>query len=121
MELLTDNRGFTGKLHSQTLTPKFYYESLPDSVASSTVLLFEPMVATGRSLSLAIDRLKDVGVQETSIISVNYLASPQGLEFVQQRHPDCTYVIASIEEALTENGYMLPGIGDFGDRFFSAG
>ncbi|GAA1171452.1 Uracil phosphoribosyltransferase [Corynebacterium glaucum] len=105
----------------ETLTPKFYYESLPDSVASSTVLLFEPMVATGRSLSLAIDRLKDVGVQETSIISVNYLASPQGLEFVQQRHPDCTYVIASIEEALTENGYMLPGIGDFGDRFFSAG
>ena len=83
------------------------------------MLLFEPMVATGRSLSLAMDRLILAGVSESSIISVNYLASPDGIKYAEGNHPQATFVVASIEQKLNANGFMLPGIGDFGDRFFS--
>lgn len=103
----------------KSLNPTFFYEKYPDCIESSTVLLFEPMVATSRSLSLAMDRLILAGVSESSIISVNYLASPDGIKYAEENHPQATFVVASIEQKLNANGFMLPGIGDFGDRFFS--
>lgn len=101
-----------------TLQPQFFYEKLPPGIENSTVLLLEPMLATGGSLNLSIQRLLNAGVSERQIICVHYLASPQGIEFISKAYPDCTLVVASVEERLTDQGYMLPGIGDFGDRYF---
>lgn len=102
----------------KTLEPQFFYEKLPPKVGDATVLLLEPMLATGGSLDLALRRLATYGVEDSQVICVNYLASPRGIDFVRNAHPECQIVVASIEEGMTEGGYMIPGIGDFGDRYF---
>ncbi|MEE1931501.1 uracil phosphoribosyltransferase [Streptomyces sp. TRM 70351] len=101
-----------------TKLPRLYYSHLPDDIARRHVLLLEPMLATGGSALAAVGVLTDQGVAERDIVLVNFLASPEGLRTVSERHPDLKIITSSIEDRLNENAYMVPGIGDFGDRYF---
>lgn len=102
----------------ETKQPKYFYSHFPDDIAERSVLLFEPMLATGGSLIMAIETLLEHGVPLGNIYVVNVLASPVGLERLYARFPTLPLVTASIEKALSEQAFMKPGIGDFGDRYF---
>jgi uracil phosphoribosyltransferase len=101
-----------------TKLPHLYYSNLPDDIADRHVLLMEPMLATGGSAKAAVRVLLDAGVREENIVFVNFLASPEGIAVLHAAHPAVTLVTSSVEERLNENAFMIPGIGDFGDRFF---
>lgn len=101
-----------------TKLPHLYYSALPADIAQRYVLLLDPMLATGGTALAAIDVLLDKGVPEEHIVFVNLLSAPEGIEAVRERHPAVRMVTSSIETRLNENAYMLPGIGDFGDRYF---
>lgn len=102
----------------KTKLPHLYYSHLPDDIADRQVLLLEPMLATGGSALTAIGVLLDAGVREENIIFVNFLAAPEGIHTVCGKHPKIKIVTSAIEDRLNENAFMVPGIGDFGDRFF---
>lgn len=112
----------TGKIliqrDKETKLPKLYYSNLPDDIGRMHVLLLEPMLATGGSALAALQVLLDAGVAEENIIFINLLASPEGLERVTAAHPKLQIVTSSIEKRLNEHAFMIPGIGDFGDRYF---
>ncbi|MFG2296227.1 uracil phosphoribosyltransferase [Streptomyces sp. NPDC048603] len=101
-----------------TKLPHLYYQNLPADIADRHVLLLEPMLATGGSANAAIGVLLDAGVLEENIVFVNFLAAPEGIGAVHREHPQVKIVTTSVEERLNENAFMIPGIGDFGDRFF---
>lgn len=98
-----------------TSQPVFYYYKMPEG-KERLVLLTDPMLATGGSAVDAINRLKNDGF--TNIRLLCLVASPQGVERVQQTHPDVDIFIAALDEGLTETNYIIPGLGDAGDRFF---
>ncbi|WP_071025457.1 uracil phosphoribosyltransferase [Peptoniphilus raoultii] len=100
----------------ETLKPVTYYCKLPKDVSSRTMILLDPMLATGGTLNAAIDVLKEEGA--TSIKTVNLLAAPEGIKAVEERHPDVDIYVAEVDRALNDHGYILPGLGDAGDRLF---
>jgi len=102
----------------QTKLPDLLYSHLPPDIGERHVLLLEPMLATGGSALVAIDVLLKAGVPEEHIIFVNLLAAPVGLQRLLDAHPKLRVVTASVEQELTDQAYMIPGIGDFGDRYF---
>lgn len=102
----------------QTKLPKLYYSHLPDDIHERHVFVLEPMLATGGSALAAIEVLIDAGVKEENIIFVNVLISPEGLDRVMSAYPKMKLVTSSIEQRLNEHAFMIPGIGDFGDRYF---
>lgn len=102
----------------QTKLPHLYYSHLPADIAERHVLLLEPMLATGGSAKAAIGVLLKAGVREDRIVLVDFLAAPEGIRAVHEAHPDVTIVTSSIEERLNGHAFMIPGIGDFGDRYF---
>jgi uracil phosphoribosyltransferase len=102
----------------RTKLPHLFYSHLPDDIAESHVLLLEPMLATGGSASAAIGVLLKAGVLEERIVLVDVLAAPEGISAVHAAYPQVTIVTSSIEERLNDHAYMIPGIGDFGDRYF---
>ena len=104
------------KRDEETALSKLFYENIP-SLEDKTVLLLDPMVATGGSLIDGIDYLKQKGAKK--IISLNILGAPEGVEAVQKAHPDVDIYIAQIDERLDENKYIRPGLGDAGDRAFN--
>jgi uracil phosphoribosyltransferase len=101
-----------------TKRPHLFYKKLPDDIAERHVLLLDPMLATGGSILKAIEVLLEQGVAESNIVLVNLLAAPEGIAAVRRRHPELPIVTSAIEQRLNENAYMIPGIGDFGDRYF---
>lgn len=100
----------------ETLEPVEYYCKLPADVQERTVLLTDPMLATGGSADMAIDALKKRGVKK--IIFLCILAAPDGVERLQKNHPDVDIFAAAYDGKLNENGYIVPGLGDAGDRIF---
>ena len=104
------------KRDEETSLSKLFYENIPN-LEGRTVLLLDPMVATGGSLIDGIDFLK--GKNPKGIISLNVLGSPEGIKKVQEAHPDVDIYIAQIDERLDENNYIRPGLGDAGDRAFN--
>ncbi|MEU7103744.1 uracil phosphoribosyltransferase [Streptomyces stramineus] len=102
----------------QTKQPHHSYTSLPADIADGHVLLLEPMLATGGTALATIALLLDKGVAEENIIFINLITVPEGVERVCRRYPKVRIVTSSIEQRLNENAYMIPGIGDFGDRYF---
>lgn len=104
--------------HQQTKQPHLYYSKFPPGIAQSYVMLFEPMLATGGSALCALEVLLAEGVPPERIILLNLLSSPAGIARVNQQQPQVQIITSSIEQGLTEQAYMLPGIGDFGDRYF---
>lgn len=100
----------------KTLKPVTYYSKLPKDVASRQMIIVDPMLATGGSLIEAIDELKRNGAK--NIKSINLLAAPEGLKAVEEAHPDVEIYIAALDEKLNEDKYIVPGLGDAGDRLF---
>ncbi len=101
-----------------TKLPHLYYSALPNDIAQRHVLLLDPMLATGGTALAAIQVLLDEGVAEENIVFINLLTAPEGITAVCRRYPNVRFVTSAIEARLNENAYMMPGIGDFGDRYF---
>ncbi len=103
-----------------TLKPVTYYENLPEKLPNPLPLTFllDPMLATGGSAIAAIERLESVGLSPKQIIFVCIIASPEGVAAVKTAYPDVAIITASVDRQLNENGYILPGLGDAGDRMF---
>lgn len=104
--------------NKETKLPKLYYSNLPDDISERHVFLLEPMLATGGSALEAIAVLKNANVKEENIVFINLLASPEGLDRVVTTYPKIQMVTSSVEKRLNEHAFMIPGIGDFGDRYF---
>ena len=100
----------------ETLKPVEYYCKMPNDIAERDVIVIDPMVATGGSASAAIQILKEKGVKHIKLMCL--LATPEGLKVVQDANPDVDIFVASIDEGLNEHGYIVPGLGDAGDRIF---
>lgn len=100
----------------ETLQPKAYYQKFPKSITESVVLVVDPMLATGGSASYAINVLKKQGVKD--IRYVGLVGCPEGILRLQQDHPEVSIYLAALDEKLDENGYIVPGLGDCGDRLF---
>lgn len=101
-----------------TAQPKLFYVKLPRDIAERQVLLLDPMLATGGSILKAIEELIKCGVREDKIIFLNMVAAPEGIHAVFARYPNMLIVTSEIDAGLNEMKYILPGIGDFGDRYF---
>lgn len=99
-----------------TLMPIEYYLKLPQDITERRVIVVDPMLATGNSAAGAVHRLKDHGV--TTIKVVCLLASPEGIANFHEQHPDIDLYTAAIDQKLDEHGYIIPGLGDAGDRLF---
>ena len=99
-----------------THEPHEYYCKLPESLDERLVAVLDPMIATGGSLVAAIDYIKKNGGKHIKILSV--LAAPEGLENVSKAHPDVEIYVGTIDRGLNENAYIVPGLGDAGDRIF---
>ena len=100
----------------ETLRPVEYYCKLPKDIAESKVLLVDPMLATGGTAEAAISFLKERGAKEISLLCI--LAAPDGVKLVQEQHPDVDIYTAAYDEMLNDHGYIVPGLGDAGDRIF---
>ena len=100
----------------QTHTPVEYYCKLPDDIGNRQVFVVDPMLATGGSAIAAIDFLKQHGCK--NIIMMNIIGAPEGVEAVTKAHPDVDVYLAALDERLNENAYIVPGLGDAGDRIF---
>ena len=100
----------------ETLEPVEYYFKVPEDIADRLVIVVDPMLATGNSAAAAITRLKLRGA--TTIKFVCLLAAPEGIKVMNAAHPDVPIVTASIDDHLNEHGYIVPGLGDAGDRLF---
>lgn len=100
----------------ETMQPVEYYCKLPNDIAERDVIVVDPMLATGGSATAAIQFLKNYGVKHIKLMSI--IAAPQGVETVQKDHPDVEIFVAAVDEKLNEHGYIVPGLGDAGDRIF---
>ncbi|MDO5755107.1 MAG: uracil phosphoribosyltransferase [Tissierellia bacterium] len=100
----------------ETLKPVEYYCKLPSDIAQRDILVLDPMLATGGSAVAAIDFLKDKGCVHMKL--VNIIAAPEGVDVVKKAHPEVPIYVAGLDEKLNEDGYILPGLGDAGDRLF---
>jgi uracil phosphoribosyltransferase len=106
----------------RTLRPVEYYNKLPDSATVDLCLILDPMLATGGSATAAIDVLKRWGaVQPVRIKLLNLIAAPEGVRTVHEAHPDVPIYVAALDRQLNERGYIMPGLGDAGDRQFGTG
>ncbi|HBF4858418.1 TPA: uracil phosphoribosyltransferase [Clostridioides difficile] len=100
----------------ETLKPVEYYCKLPQDIGERDIIVVDPMLATGGSAVAAIDLLKSKGAK--SIKLANLVAAPEGIAEVQKYHDDVDIYVASVDERLNEHGYIIPGLGDAGDRLF---
>jgi uracil phosphoribosyltransferase len=100
----------------ETLIPVEYYLKFPEDLSTRRVIVVDPMLATGHSAVAAIDRVKDQDATDIKFLCL--VASPEGLRTLQEAHPDVPVYTAAVDRELNEHGYILPGIGDAGDRIF---
>ena len=100
----------------ETLEPHEYYAKFPKGMENSIVIITDPMLATGGSASAAITNIKKRGAKK--ILLVCLVGVPEGVERIQRDHPDVDITLAALDERLNENGYIVPGLGDAGDRLF---
>lgn len=102
--------------NEQTLEPVEYYCKLPDRIEEKVVMVLDPMLATGGSSSAAITMLKKRGCRRIKLMSI--IAAPEGVEKMARDHPDVEIYISTLDRELNDRGYILPGLGDAGDRIF---
>lgn len=100
----------------ETLQPVEYYCKLPTDIDTRQVIVVDPMLATGGSSVAAIDFIKKRGAKKIKLMCI--IGVPEGIEAVQKAHPDVDIYLAALDEKLNENGYIVPGLGDAGDRLF---
>jgi uracil phosphoribosyltransferase len=109
--------GFIGLYRNEdTLEPVEYYVKLPHDIAERDVLILDPMLATGNSTAAAVAPVKRAGAHSIRLIAI--IAAPEGIERLQSEHPDVAIVVAAIDRELNERGYIVPGLGDAGDRLY---
>jgi uracil phosphoribosyltransferase len=109
--------GFIGLFRDEeTLEPVEYYVKLPGDIADRDVILLDPMLATGNSTAAAIETVKRVGA--TSVRLIALIAAPEGVARVHRDHPEVPIVVAAVDRELNDVGYILPGLGDAGDRLY---
>jgi uracil phosphoribosyltransferase len=109
--------GFIGLYRDEeTLEPVEYYVKLPTDLADRDAIVLDPMLATGNSSAVAIGKVKEAGAR--SVILVTLVSAPEGIERVHAEHADVRIVTASIDRGLNEKGYIVPGLGDAGDRLY---
>ncbi len=109
--------GFIGLYRDEeTLEPHEYYAKFPSTITSSIVLVVDPMLATGGSAVAAIDMLKKRGAKD--IRYVGLVGAPEGVKLLSNAHPDVDIYLAALDDKLNEDGYIVPGLGDCGDRLF---
>ena len=118
LELVSGARvGFIGLYRNEeTLEPVEYYVKLPSDLGARDAIVLDPMLATGNSCAAAITAVKEAGARSVRLICL--VAAPQGIERVQRDHPDVTIFTASIDQGLNDRGYIVPGLGDAGDRLY---
>jgi len=118
LELVSGARvGFVGLFRDEeTLEPVEYYVKLPSDLGVRDAIVLDPMLATGNSAAAAISSIKKGGARSVSLICL--VAAPQGIELLQSEHPDVTVYTASVDRELNERGYIVPGLGDAGDRLY---
>lgn len=100
----------------ETLKPVEYYCKMPSDIAERTMLVVDPMLATGGSAAAALTMLKEKGAKK--LILMCLVAAPEGVKVINDEHPDVPVYVASVDEKLNEHGYIVPGLGDAGDRIF---
>lgn len=100
----------------ETLNPVEYYCKLPVDIEEREVIVVDPMLATGGSASAAIGFIKQRGCKKIKLM--NLIAAPEGVARVQKEHPDVDIFVAAMDERLNDHGYIIPGLGDAGDRLF---
>ncbi|MCU9839098.1 uracil phosphoribosyltransferase [Ruegeria sp. WL0004] len=118
LELVPSARvGFVGLYRDEkTLQPVQYYFKVPEGLQDRMVIVVDPMLATGNSSAAAIDLLKQAGATDIRFLCL--LAAPEGVARMKEAHPDVSIVTASLDRALNSKGYIMPGLGDAGDRMF---
>jgi uracil phosphoribosyltransferase len=118
LELIPSARvGFVGLYRDEeTLQPVQYYCKLPDALEDRVVIAVDPMLATGNSSAAAVDLLKQAGAKDIRFLCL--LAAPEGIARMKEAHPDVPIVTAAVDECLNDHGYIVPGLGDAGDRMF---
>ena len=100
----------------ETLEPHPYFCKMPKDVAERDVLIVDPMLATGGSADMAITKMKELGCKSIKLMIL--VAAPEGVQFIYDRHPDVEIYCAALDDHLNENGYIVPGLGDAGDRIY---
>lgn len=111
--------GFIGARRDEaTAIPKLYYTNLPPFTQDNPILLLDPMIATGGSASLAVKVLKEAGAVENQITLISFIASPEGISSFQKECPEVNLIVAQVDEGLNDHKFIMPGLGDFGDRYF---
>ena len=100
----------------KTLEPKSYFIKLPEEIKNGIVILVDPMLATGKSASQAVTMLKSQGAKDIRFVGL--VGCPEGVNYLVNKHPDIKIYLASQDEKLNEKGYIVPGLGDCGDRLF---
>lgn len=109
--------GFIGiKRDEKTALPRLYYENIPPISAGDHILVLDPMLATGGSADLALELLKSKGAKSITLVTI--LAAPEGIQRVKERHPKVHIYSVAIDKGLDAQKYIVPGLGDFGDRYF---
>lgn len=111
--------GFIGERRDEkTAIPELYYHKLPPINQQNLILLLDPMIATGGSATMAVNILKEAGALESQITLVSFIAAPEGIARFTQACPEAGLIVAQVDERLDENKWIIPGLGDFGDRYF---
>jgi uracil phosphoribosyltransferase len=100
----------------ETLEPVQYYSKMPSDIGERELIVIDPMLATGGSASAGIRILKEMGAKQIKLMCL--IAAPEGVDRVQKDHPDVDIYVAAIDEKLDEKSYIIPGLGDAGDRLF---
>lgn len=100
----------------KTLLPHEYFAKFPEKLSESEVLVLDPMLATGGSADAAIEMVKKRGAKNVKLVCL--VAAPEGVEVIKKNHPDVDIFLAALDEKLNEKGYIVPGLGDAGDRIF---
>jgi uracil phosphoribosyltransferase len=109
--------GFIGMYRDEeTLEPVQYYSKLPADLEDRDALVLDPMLATGHSSAAAIEAVKDAGAQTVTLVCI--VAAPPGIEYIHEHHPDVHIVCAAVDRGLDERGFIVPGLGDAGDRLY---
>jgi uracil phosphoribosyltransferase len=103
-------------LNSSPIKIEQYYAKFPEDIAERDVILLDPMLATASSANIAVQKIKDRGAKNVKFLCI--IAAPQGIENLQKTHPDVDIYCGSLDEGLNENNFIVPGLGDAGDRMF---
>jgi uracil phosphoribosyltransferase len=109
--------GFIGMYRDEaTLEPVQYYLKLPEDLDARNAIVLDPMLATGHSSGAAIDAVKEAGAQSVTLVCI--VAAPPGIEYIHDKHADVHIVCAAVDRGLDERGFIVPGLGDAGDRLY---